>query len=178
MKLFGKTKKELRKEIINLRSDLAIITGRLDYQAVINEHYKKDLQQGETIRERLIKLIDSKDTLQSYVDSITDWGKEKGWELNHEVPEYYQIEEKLLLIISEISEALEELRTGRHPLEIYHSTDSNGIKKPEGFGIELADVQIRLFHLFGLIGINADYVVSHKMEYNRLRPYRHGGKLS
>lgn len=80
--------------------------------------------------------------------------------------------EVLALIHSEVSEALEEYRNGRLPTEVY--TGNNG--KPEGIPIELADVIIRVLDYCGYAGIDIDAAISQKHEYNKTRPYRHGGK--
>ena len=48
--------------------------------------------------------------------------------------------------------------------------------KPEGIPIELADVIIRVLDYCGYAGIDIDAAISQKHEYNRTRPYRHGGK--
>ena len=80
--------------------------------------------------------------------------------------------EVLALIHSEVSEALEEYRNGRLPTEVY--TGNNG--KPEGIPIELADVIIRVLDYCGYAGIDIDAAISQKHEYNKSRPYRHGGK--
>lgn len=81
---------------------------------------------------------------------------------------------KLALIHSEVSEALEEYRngdiTGR---EIYYNP---GSLKPEGFGIELADIVIRVLDLAGSLDIDMAECVQVRMKYNESRPYRHGGK--
>jgi hypothetical protein len=61
------------------------------------------------------------------------------------------IEEKLALIHSEISEALEEYRAKR--MDTWSEANS---RKPEGFWVELADVVIRLGDLIGLLGFGAD----------------------
>lgn len=82
------------------------------------------------------------------------------------------VPEVLALIHSEVSEALEEYRNGRLPTEVY--AGNNG--KPEGIPIELADVIIRVLDYCGYAGIDIDAAISQKHEYNRTRPYRHGGK--
>lgn len=83
------------------------------------------------------------------------------------------VPEKLALIHSEISEALEEYRNGK--MDSYYNGDSD---KPEGFGIELADAIIRIFDLAEFLGIDMEDLVIQKHQYNRTRSYRHGGKLA
>lgn len=115
------------------------------------------------------------------------------------------ITEKLDLIHSEISEALEEIRKGRDPLEIYYTTtekspagtlpkgervlqfdeqryDTDGVgkvptRKPEGFMVELADAVIRIGDLSFLLGGDLEAAIAEKHEYNRTRPYKHGKKF-
>ena len=96
---------------------------------------------------------------------------EKGWhETERSVPEL------LCLMHAEISEALEEYRNGHHIDETYFVTDSSGNEKPEGIPIELADVIIRIADFCGLHNINLEEAIETKIDYNRLRPYRHGNK--
>lgn len=71
---------------------------------------------------------------------------------------------------SELSEALEEYRNGR-PL-CYEG--ENG--KPEGIATEMIDCIIRILDWCGKEGIDVDTILSEKHEYNKTRPYRHGGK--
>ena len=79
--------------------------------------------------------------------------------------------EMICLMHSELSEALEELRNGKAPSEVYFKD-----QKPEGVPIELADVVIRIFDFCGLHNINLQSAIVTKMLYNQTRPYRHGGK--
>lgn len=73
--------------------------------------------------------------------------------------------------------------------EMYEAVRMNGLEdvegpggKPEGFGSEYADVQIRLWDLAGSIqnilriDFDPDAEVEKKMAYNATRPIRHGGK--
>lgn len=84
-----------------------------------------------------------------------------------------RIASRIALIHGELSEALEEVSRGR--MELYH-TAAGGSLKPEGFGIELADVFLRLVDLAHSCGIDLDEMVRLKHEYNKTRPIRHGGK--
>lgn len=54
----------------------------------------------------------------------------------------------------------------------------DGMPKPEGVGPELADLFIRILDDCEFYGIDLDAEYERKMAYNRLRPYRHGGKLA
>lgn len=100
--------------------------------------------------------------------------QEKGFwddvELGPEMPTN-KINEKLLLIHTEISEAVEELRSGQIP-GITRYRESDG--KPEGLPAELADAVIRVFDLAVALGIDIDRVIDEKMQYNSTRPNKHG----
>ena len=68
------------------------------------------------------------------------------------------IAKRLMLIVSELGEALEALRNDDR----------------ENFAEELADVAIRLGDLCGGIGIDLESAIEKKMEKNRKRRYKHG----
>lgn len=79
---------------------------------------------------------------------------------------------KLALIHSEVSEALEEIREDQ---PINETRIING--KPEGFGVELADIVIRVCDLAAQAGVNLGAMVNLKMRYNKTRPAMHGKKI-
>lgn len=81
--------------------------------------------------------------------------------------------EALMLIVTEVAEAMEEVRVGR--MGTYRDAYSG---KPEGFEIEIADILIRIFDLAGFKNIDLDEAVRQKIAFNRTRPVRHGGKLA
>lgn len=81
-----------------------------------------------------------------------------------------EIASKFALIQGEISEALEALRDGK--LEMW--TDEKG--KPEGAVTELGDAKIRIADLCGALRLGLAQAIVAKHEYNKGRPYRHGGK--
>ena len=72
----------------------------------------------------------------------------------------YKIPAILALITSEVSEALEDFRKD----------------DKEHFAEEIADVLIRVLDLTGGMGIDIDEEVAKKLEINKNRGFRHGGK--
>lgn len=98
---------------------------------------------------------------------------EKGWYEGVVKNDPAVTQQKLLLVHSEISEAVEELRNGRDPTEVYYN---EGSKKPEGFPIEMADAVIRIMDVCEANGIDLESAIMLKHAYNKTRPHRHGGK--
>lgn len=96
------------------------------------------------------------------------------------------ISSKLMLVVSEISEALEELRSGHGPDLVYATqvVPLGGVEvdKPEGFPVEIADAIIRLFDLYwtlkdqGWDMPDLEAVIGNKLDMNALRGHKHGGK--
>ena len=101
---------------------------------------------------------------------IYAWAQSKGWWEKER-----NIGELLMLMVSELSEAMEEWRHDR--METWYSDSGSSVSpdKPEGFGIELADVIIRVLDLAEHLEFNMDELVKIKMEHNETRDYRHGG---
>lgn len=115
-------------------------------------------------------------SLSCYIGLSYDIALEKGWwGPDKDNPEECNIPEKLALIHSEISEALEEYRVhGMNPDKMIYVEE--GKQKPEGFAVELADAMIRIFDLCGRYDIPIEQALRVKIGYNSTRPYRHGGK--
>ena len=80
------------------------------------------------------------------------------------------IGEVLMLLVTELSEAMEAYREG--------NPESEKIKGFSCMEEELADVIIRLLDLAGKEGFDIEAAVAAKMAYNEGRPYRHGGKIA
>jgi len=76
--------------------------------------------------------------------------------------------EKIALMHSELSEALEGLRAGNPP--------DDKVTEFSSVEVELADVIIRIFDLAGKREWDVVGAMLAKLQMNRGRPYRHGGK--
>lgn len=79
--------------------------------------------------------------------------KEKGfWDKERNIPEM------LMLVVSELGEALEAYR----------------VQDKENFNEEIADTFIRLFDLCGGLKIDVEKYILNKAKVNKNRPYKHG----
>ena len=95
---------------------------------------------------------------------------------------------ELMLIVTELGEAHEEIRTSPFGMDQTYYVDESGNKtleplnadgtqrKPEGLGSELADVQIRLGDTVHRRRIVLGEQVGIKARYNADRAQHHGGK--
>lgn len=81
--------------------------------------------------------------------------------------DYRPLTETTMLIVTELSEAVEEDRAGNPGHYVV-----NG--KPEGTDVELVDALIRLLDLLGSRGTAIDRILEEKLAYNETRPAKHG----
>src|SRR3990172_10627417 len=100
-------------------------------------------------------------TITELQKEIHDTANSKGW---WDAPR--NIGELIALCHSELSEALEEIRSGSNPVHIDYEIES---RKPIGFPIELADVVIRILDIAGGLGIDLEQAMHVKMAYNKTR---------
>lgn len=103
--------------------------------------------------------------LNILADAIYSWTQSKGFytgEPNEEV----NLGEKIALIHSELSEALEALRHGNPPDE--HCPEFSS------FEIELANALIRVLDTSAQQGLDIGGAVLAKMRFNETRPHKHG----
>jgi len=100
-------------------------------------------------------------TLNKLAEAAAATSLTNGWwpETKNEADEAQQAGLVLLRIHSEVSEVFKEIRHGRNPDE------------------EIADVLITALVLAGHLRVDVDKAVADKMERNKSRGYRHGGKL-
>lgn len=106
--------------------------------------------------------------INDVVQEIGKYNDENGWHENWHLPE------KLMMTVTELAEAQEELRKEGHftDQEYYNP----GSLKPEGFAVEIADAVIRLMDICYVEGIDLEYMLLIKNKYNKTRGYRHGGR--
>ena len=87
---------------------------------------------------------------------------------------------KLMLVTSELCEAMEAERNGKVSFDPTKVVGTN-IPSPAEFASklrgsieeEIADAVIRLADIAGMLGMDLDWWVRAKMEYNYSRPYKH-----
>ncbi len=109
--------------------------------------------------------------------TVSEWqvgvhalAQEKGWYDGRSAAPR-EILANLMLVVSEIAEAAEEIRAG-NVQDIYK--DVTG--KPCGLPVELADAVIRILDTATWLGIDVEAAMMTKHMYNKTRPYKHGGK--
>ena len=86
------------------------------------------------------------------------------------------VSRKLMLIVSELGEALEADRIGKYNLDYPEDAllrDTIAARK-DTFEDEMADTCIRIFDLCGWMGIDLEAQIKWKMEYNKGREKLHG----
>ena len=110
-------------------------------------------------------------TIKQLIKDSCRVSKSKGWhDISATVPE------RFCLMHSEISEALEDFRSGRVYNEVYYEKPEAKHPKPCGIPIELADIVIRIADFCGIYSIDLQEAIRVKQAYNETRPQLHGGK--
>lgn len=97
-------------------------------------------------------------TVRDWVQESHEAARVKGfWDRKRNVGEM------LMLVVSELGEAVEAHRTG-----------SFGMERKDTFEDEIADAAIRLFDLCGGLGIDLEKQMEWKLAFNKKRGVRHG----
>lgn len=90
--------------------------------------------------------------------AIANWRQDKGFSTPSRIEETTLINEKLMLVVTEVAEACEAVRH----------------QNMENFREEIADTFIRLMDLVGTMEIDITQDITKKMFANEERPYKHG----
>lgn len=127
--------------------------------------------------------------LNAFAQTIHKGNKERGfWD------EKRNIGEMLMLVVSELGEAMEALRKDRRAdvagyegwlALIEPSLESAAFPEAEAFKLtmkdtfedEIADAVIRLLDMAAGLGIDLELHIRAKLQYNDTRPYKHGKKF-
>ena len=120
------------------------------------------------IIERKHEILD----LQDFMEEVHETAVAHGW---WDTEEDCNVPTKIALIHSELSEALEEFRDSKFDM-YYVPVGDEGESKPEGMSVELADAIIRILDLCAEYDIDIVGALKEKANYNRTRPFRHGGR--
>ena len=91
--------------------------------------------------------------MKDLIKEIVSWRQKKGFKTR-----WSNMPEKLMLVVTELSEAMEAYR---------HNDNEN-------FSEEIADTFIRLCDICGSINIDIENEIAKKMSTNRDRPFLHG----
>lgn len=96
--------------------------------------------------------------LNDLASKIAQWRESQGFATPDSLTPPEEVLAKLMLVVTELSEAAEAVR---------HEDLPNFIE-------EIADTTIRILDLTGTMGINLEGAIQSKMEANVARPYKHG----
>jgi len=99
-------------------------------------------------------------SLNDWIDYCHKTARSKGfWDQERNVGEM------LMLVVSELGEAIEAHRSGKH-----------GLETKDTFEDEIADTVIRIFDMCGGLGIDLEKQMAWKMNFNSQREAKHGKK--
>ena len=126
--------------------------------------------------------------LNKLASQIYEGNAEKGfWDgSSKDVKDKKEVALKLMLIVSELGEAMESHRKGKfaniemykHDMEVFPAsfTDNFVDRIKDSFEDEIADTIIRLFDMAGGLGIDLEFHIEIKLKYNATREKLHGKK--
>ena len=94
--------------------------------------------------------------MNQWAKEIAKWREIKGFKTSWE-----NMPEKLMLVVTELAEAMEAYR----------------INDKKNFTEEISDTFIRLYDIVGSLDIDVEAAIKEKMEINKKRPHKHGKLL-
>lgn len=109
--------------------------------------------------------------LNEAADEIAANARNKGFHCGWD-----NVGEKLMLVVTELSEAMEVYRKMPNRAMISAETFQNH-EEFVNFREELADAMIRILDMTSSFGIDIESEIIEKHTYNLTRPYRHGKAL-
>lgn len=153
-------------QLMGIEKELANTQAERDFWKRAAIQLKADLSEEKI---KLFKGANNMLNINEFVKEVGENAVKHGW-----WEEERSFGELIALCHSELSEALEEYRKGRKPKDTYYTGFE---RKPEGIPSELADVVIRVFDMCHHYGIEIESMLIEKHEFNKSRPYKHGGKV-
>jgi NTP pyrophosphatase (non-canonical NTP hydrolase) len=118
-------------------------------------------------------IVNYAQAINDLAHEISDTAEGKGFWDYDGIGDVGLIPVKLVLIASEVSEALAEHRTEFDDDDEDVQTGMTPMQEDK-FTEELADIIIRTLDIAGYFDLDIGNIVLEKMEKNRSRPYRHG----
>ena len=131
----------------------------------VEEVYADFMQDYKIMRDELNEIT----PINKWVYEIHKNAVQHGWYDGNSAKNFGEL---LMLVVTEVAEVMEEYRNGRLMKETY--VNKNG--KMCGIPSELADIVIRVMDICGYYEIDLEQAIAEKHEYNKSRPYKHGGK--
>lgn len=138
--------------------------------SITEEEFAKMMQPFSEDEEDIVKespkdpiSINDKSSFNEIADVLRDTHVLNGWDVFDN-----NFLGNIALVHSELSEAVEEFRSGNP--QLYYAKDG----KPEGVAVELVDAMIRIINILYAMDVDVPMIIDHKNRYNRTRGWLHG----
>lgn len=131
----------------------------------MTEQVEQYLVYGKSSDAALVE-TDFEESFTFFMDVTTEIAESKGWTIP--VDDSEKLGNKIALMHSELTEALEGLREG--------NPKSDHIPEFTAMEEEFADVLLRIMHFSKRMNLNIPAAMFAKIRFNATRPVKHGGK--